>query len=93
MASVWRLAAGQRLISRSWDDECVLYNDLSGATHLLGAAALHLLQRLRAGDADVDTLVASLQAEFDTAPGTDLQADVAAMLDALHGHYLIAPLP
>ena len=52
----WRLAPGQRLLHRCWDGECVLYNDLSGDTHLLGEFALALLQLLQAGPQPVSWL-------------------------------------
>lgn len=45
--SIWRLAPGQRLMHRCHDGECVLFNDLSGDTHLLGEDAVDLLQLLR----------------------------------------------
>jgi PqqD family protein of HPr-rel-A system len=63
----WRLAPGQRLVHRCHDGECVLFNDLSGATHLVDDITLGLLQALAdapqtasalAGDADPDTLAA-----------------------------------
>ncbi|MEV4783177.1 HPr-rel-A system PqqD family peptide chaperone [Burkholderia sp. LMU1-1-1.1] len=56
MAISWRLSAGQQLRRRQWDGECVLYNDLSGDTHLLGADALELLLALQAGPADTGAL-------------------------------------
>lgn len=93
MNPVWRLSAGQRLEHRGWDEECVLYNNLSGDTHLIGAAALHLLERLRAGEADLATLVRALQADFDTDPDADLAFDIAHMLDELCGLSLIEQCP
>lgn len=64
---IWRLAPGQRLVHRCHDGECVLFNDLSGATHLVDDITLGLLQALAeapqtandlAGDPDPDTLAA-----------------------------------
>lgn len=43
----WRLIPGQLLVHRSWQEETVLFNNLSGDTHLLGADALSLLLALR----------------------------------------------
>lgn len=48
----WRLVRGQLLRARQWDAEFVVYNDLSGDTHLIDAAAMDFLLQLqaRAGD-------------------------------------------
>lgn len=44
----WRLVPGQLLRARQWDDEVVVYNDLSGDTHLIDAAAMAILRALQA---------------------------------------------
>lgn len=70
---VWRVTPGQALRWREWQGEYVLYNDISGDTHLLGAGAIDLLLALRqapaaesalagADDADAPALLAQLQA-------------------------------
>lgn len=43
----WRIVPGQSLRSRSWDGQSVLYNDISGATHLLDDVTLDLLHALQ----------------------------------------------
>lgn len=80
MAISWRLTPGQQLRRRQWDGECVLYNDLSGDTHLLGADALELLLALHAGPADTDALGRRLRAA-----GLDAgePAEVATLLEDL----------
>ncbi|BDT56898.1 hypothetical protein MasN3_03920 [Massilia varians] len=88
----WRLASGQALAYRSWDDETVLYNDLSGATHLLGPAALCLLESLRPGPASSAALASTLQAEFDIA-GETIGAELEALLGELSRLGLIEPCP
>jgi hypothetical protein len=50
MAQQWRIVPGQLLRSRSWDGQSVLYNEVSGATHLLDDATLDLLHALRDED-------------------------------------------
>ena len=88
---IWRLVPGQRLVHRCHDGECVLFNDLTGDTHLLDESALALLEALRqapqsAADlAGLDGLPESdptLLAELD-----DLLADLAALslVDAAAG--------
>lgn len=44
----WRLVPGQLLRAHQWDDEFVVYNDLSGDTHLVDAAAMAILLALQA---------------------------------------------
>jgi PqqD family protein of HPr-rel-A system len=44
---MWRLAPGQALRRRGWDGEHLLYNDLSGDTHLLTEPAILLLLALQ----------------------------------------------
>lgn len=49
MAVLWRIVPGQALRSRGWDGQHVLYNEVSGATHLLDDATLELLHAVRDG--------------------------------------------
>ncbi|TWI63001.1 PqqD family protein of HPr-rel-A system [Pseudoduganella lurida] len=63
MDQPWRLVSGQTLLHRGWDEACVLFNDLSGDTHLLTAEAMVLLLALRDGDIDADELSAPELAE------------------------------
>ena len=74
---MWRVAAGQALRHHGWDGEFVLYNDLSGDTHLLEAPAMALLLALQAAPG------ASAHA---------LGAD-PGLLDDLHALALVEPLP
>jgi PqqD family protein of HPr-rel-A system len=46
---MYRLTPGQLLRRREWDDEVVLYNNLSGDTHLLSGDAIALLLALQDG--------------------------------------------
>lgn len=58
MASSWHLVPGQTLLHRGWDGAFVLYNDLSGDTHLLSTDAMALLTALRDGDVTPEELAA-----------------------------------
>jgi PqqD family protein of HPr-rel-A system len=71
-SETWSLRPGQTLQHRHWDGEYVLYNDLSGDTHLLDDAAIVLLQALQCGPATRAALAAVLKNEFD---GVDVDAD------------------
>lgn len=89
---MWRLIPGQLLAYRCWDDEAVLYNDLSGATHLLGPAALCILEALRGGPARDTALSVALLAEFEIEPSS-LAAELAGLLDSLARLDLIETFP
>lgn len=52
----WRLLPGQRLRHHGWHDECVVFNDLTGDTHLLGAEVLPLLLAIARFPIDVAEL-------------------------------------
>ena len=62
---MWRVVPGQSLVFREWDGEAVLYNDLSGNTHLLDGAAIDVLQALRLRPSDAATLAAGLSRHFE----------------------------
>lgn len=89
---IWRLAPGQRLQYRCWDGECVLYNDLSGDTHLLDEFALALLAQLQRAPQAATQLAAAFGldgasdlpqlSEHDN--GAAMLDDVLADLAALH---------
>lgn len=87
---MWRVTPGQALASRQWDDDLVLFNSLSGATHLLGPGAAVLLEVLREGPAAEARLSAALQAEFGLEEA-DIGAELAAMLARLAKLDLIQP--
>ena len=82
---MWRVVPGQSLVFREWDGEVVLYNDLSGNTHLLDGAAIDVLQALRRRPSDAVTLAATLAGHFETDPDElslmieDMLAGLAAL--------------
>jgi PqqD family protein of HPr-rel-A system len=57
---MWRVAPGQLLEHRGWDHQFVIYNTLSGDTHLIGADAMDILLQLQQGSASQPALVAAL---------------------------------
>lgn len=67
----WALRAGQRLRMLSDGEEAVVYNDLSGDTHLISGIAASVLERLRQEAADSERIAAFLDSEW------ELDADIA----------------
>lgn len=66
---------------RTWDDETFVFNPASGHTHLLNAAAVHMLERLH----EQALSSRDLCAEFDIEdiPGEQLLAHVEQQLQQL----------
>ena len=89
---MWQVTPGQTLAARQWDDELVVFNSLSGATHLLGLGATVLLGVLQQGPADETTLAVALQDEFEL-DGAEIGAELPPMLARLAKLGLIQPCP
>ena len=85
----WRITPGQTLRHRNWQGEIVLYNDLSGDTHLLDESALHLLQTLQSGPLAERELAARVRAAFEAEDGEVDDASVAQLLAELQALALI----
>jgi len=89
---MWQVTPGQILAARQWDDELVVFNSLSGATHLLGLGATILLGVLQNGPADETTLSAALQEEF-ALDAAEIGAELSPMLARLAKLELIQQCP
>jgi PqqD family protein of HPr-rel-A system len=82
---MWRLSPGQTLTRHGWDGEYLLYNDLSGDTHLLGELAVELLLILQQGASDEPALAVALDLPADP----EQHAFLHDMLDELSSLSLI----
>lgn len=80
---MWRVVPGQLLAFREWDGEVVLFNDLSGNTHLLEGAALDLLHVLHEQACDTPALAQRLALHFDLDDGADLSAVITDLITSL----------
>lgn len=85
---MWRVTPGQLLEHRGWNEQFVLYNSLSGDTHLLGADAIDILLQLQRGAADQATLLATLA---DGSASEDAAACLADLLAELKSLFLVEP--
>lgn len=63
----WRLRNGQHLRHRQWDDEFVVFNDLTGDCHLLDEGGFAILNCLQGATAAVSmlSLAQQLAIQFD----------------------------
>lgn len=60
----WRLPAGAELLWQSWDSETIVFNALSGQTHLLDALSAATLKEIERDPATVDELARRLAERF-----------------------------
>ena len=91
---MWQLTPGQSLRWRRFDDlddQFVLYNDLSGDTHLLGDSAMHLLGLLQQGPASNESLCAAVAAALDCPRDSAFDGEAGAVLDQLARLSVISP--
>lgn len=86
---MWRLTPGQAFRFRQYDDEFVLYNDLSCSTHLLTDSAMHLLSTLQQGSQSGDALAASLAAALACPRDAAFEAQAGDVIDQLANLSLI----
>ena len=74
------MISGHALHFRSWNDEFVVYNSLSGDTHLLGSAAAHVLLKLQQAPSDAIILAESLASLLQTNFDEELALEMAHLL-------------
>ncbi len=86
---MWQLAPGQAFAFRQYGDEFVLYNDLSGATHLLADSAMHLLSVLQQGPRSDDGLADALAGALGCARDVDFDDQAGRAVAQLAALYLI----
>lgn len=76
----WRTIRDDAFLFRAWDDEVVIYNSLSGDTHIIDRTAAQILQTLQQTPSDVGTLAQLVAAELQCEPGDELSQDIESVL-------------
>lgn len=78
---------------RNWDDGTVLYNALSGETHVLGPLAGMALRAITEAPASTDAIRALLTSELPEADPERLRAELDDLLTEMARLGVIAPEP
>jgi len=86
MTAVWRTA---NLLTKSWPDGVVVYNQDSGNTHLLTPIAGQVLKLLADEPADAPTVARRLAGQIDLDSDLELDYNVASLLNHLDSLGLI----
>jgi len=81
----WRLPAGAELLWQTWDSETIVYNSLSGQTHLLDALSAATLKEIERDPGTIAELTRRLAERFQIGTGDLPQrlAVVCAQFDEL----------
>ena len=76
-----------------WDDETVVYNPLSGDTHLLDAATADILNMLRHAPLDHSGIMQALPSPWHDIAAPQIAPTVARLLSELDSLALIEQIP
>jgi PqqD family protein of HPr-rel-A system len=86
---VWCIAPGQQLATWGWEDEFVLYNNLSGDTHLFGGDSIAVLEHLQQNPSTLDVLIAAFSGDIDPDDAAALPETLTALLANLQNLFLV----
>ena len=81
----WRPAAPHAIDWREWDDELVVYNDVTGSTHHLSVFGSMVLRALleHASGVDMTSLVRDVESRVQSEASASLESEVAGALAEL----------
>jgi len=86
---MWKVISGQDLHFHSWDNEFVVYNNLSGDTHLLSLAAAQILLKLKEAPSNAPLLAIALAPFWQVDPSAELALQIEDILSDLNAIALI----
>lgn len=89
MTLQWRIIDDDALEFRRWDDEVVVYNGLSGDTHLLDASTAEILLALRHTRLDMLSLAQLLARKWQCEPTPDFLDELEMTLSNMHALSLV----
>lgn len=87
----WKVGRGRELVWRSWDDESVVFDSLSGDTHVLDAVTAQALAYLEKHTAGVAQLASHVAAELGCQADETLNRHLEAALAQFVEMGLIEP--
>lgn len=87
----WQLPHDEEPVLRDWDGECVVYNPLSGSTHILDIIAGVIFRRVVAGESSQRALSRHVAEFLDVPDDPGTAAKVASILLTLDELGLIEP--
>lgn len=89
MTLQWRIIGDDALEFRRWDEEVIVYNALSGDTHLLDLSAAEILLTLRHETLDMLSLARLLAHKWQCDPTPDFLDELEMTLSDMHALSLV----
>ena len=71
---------GNRVCCRFWEDECVVYNQLTGSTHLIDGLGAEIFKVVKEKVSTRSELLQAMQSIFDLPIGFDLETNIDNLL-------------
>ena len=87
----WRITVAEPFPLRCWEGDYVVYNSLSGDTHLLDIVSGHVLTRILESPAGASELRSRVAAFLEVPNDAAVDVQVKEILDALDDLGLIEP--
>jgi len=81
--TIINVPANANFLFKYWDEECVLYNNLSGETHLLERYSAKLLSSINEQPKTYQILLKKLTTDFSDSP----QAEISGHLENILTHF------
>ncbi len=86
---VWRIIPEARLAWHCWGDDCVLYNDASGATHRLSPEIAALIRVLQKAPLSTQQLESKISPYFENIPSNQVSQWLGRVLLQLRDQGLV----
>lgn len=91
MGTYWKIAPATSLHFKHWDEELVVFNSISGNTHLLGSDATYVLLKLQQAPANIAMLIEHLSIELQTDANEAFKKQIEQVVSQLCNLDLIEP--
>jgi PqqD family protein of HPr-rel-A system len=91
IGKIWKIRHGSALLWRSWDDEFLVFDTVSGDTHLLDRVSGEALRSLESFPSSIAALSHRLGSTLELEPNQDLAGHIANLILRLKDLGLIEP--
>jgi len=77
---LWEIEGKARFLFRHWGDECAVYDNVTGDTHLLAPVGIEVLLELQQAPASAGSLCKRVASRFETEPNAEFSSMLESVL-------------